>query len=175
MHDPIDHVRDRLGRQDQRLTPQRETVLRVLLEHANEHLTAEEVYLEARGAAPDLGMATVYRTLDLFERLGVVHRLDAGQGVARYEFRPEGEGHYHHHLICLECGRILEFERDLLEPVERAVEKETGFLVIDHSLLLFGLCPDCRRTGPDAPSQGASPPRPDVGERDPGASPGASS
>lgn len=152
MPDAVDRVRKRLARQDQRLTPQRETVLRVLLDHPNTHMTAEEVYLEARNAAPDLGMATVYRTLDLFERLGVVRRLDAGQGVARYEVHSEGEGHYHHHLICLECGRILEFDRDLLERVERAVERESGFQVLDHSLLLFGLCPDCRRKVPAAQS-----------------------
>lgn len=163
MTDAVDHVREQLARQDQRLTPQRETVLRVLLDHPNLHLTAEEVYLKARNAAPDLGMATVYRTLDLFERLGVVRRLDAGQGVARYEFHSESEGHYHHHLICLECGCILEFDRDLLERVERAVERESGFQVLDHSLLLFGLCPDCRRkvaaagrtTGEEEPSSPA--------------------
>src|SRR5690606_40342080 len=89
MSDPIEYVRERLAQQDQRLTPQRETVLRVLLDHADTHLTAEEVYLEARNRAPELGLATVYRTLDLFARLGVVRRLDAGEGVARYEFHPE--------------------------------------------------------------------------------------
>lgn len=145
MSDPIEYVRERLAQQDQRLTPQRETVLRVLLDHADTHLTAEEVYLEARNRAPELGLATVYRTLDLFARLGVVRRLDAGEGVARYEFHPEGAGHYHHHLICLECGQILEFEQDLLDRVERAVERETGFRVVDHSLLLFGLCPNCQK------------------------------
>lgn len=147
MGDAIKYVREQLARQDQRLTPQRETVLRVLLDHPDTHLTAEEVYLKARSLSPELGMATVYRTLDLFARLGVVRRLDAGQGVARYEFHPEGAGHYHHHLICLECGRILEFAQDLLDRVERAVERETGFQVVDHSLLLFGYCPNCQKAG----------------------------
>lgn len=144
MSDPIEYVRERLAQQDQRLTPQRETVLRVLLDHADTHLTAEEVYLEARNRAPELGLATVYRTLDLFARLGVVRRLDAGEGVARYEFHPEGAGHYHHHLICLECGQILEFEQDLLDRVERAVERETGFRVVDHSLLSSASVPTAR-------------------------------
>lgn len=158
MGDAIKYVREQLARQDQRLTPQRETVLRVLLEHPDTHLTAEEVYLKARSLAPELGMATVYRTLDLFARLGVVRRLDAGQGVARYEFHPEGAGHYHHHLICLECGRILEFAQDLLELVERAVERETGFQVVDHSLLLFGFCPVCQKAA-------GSPTSPETQER----------
>ncbi|HEX6972214.1 MAG TPA: Fur family transcriptional regulator [Limnochordia bacterium] len=138
----IEQVRGRLAGLDYRLTPQREAVLSVFMQRPNTHLSAEEVYLATKEVQPDIGLATVYRALELFEKLGILHKLDDADGQSRFEFT-EGDGHYHHHLICFGCGKIIHYMNDLLEPVEARIERETGFSIVDHSLRFFGYCSDC--------------------------------
>ncbi len=138
------NVRKLLKEKDLRLTPQREAVLQILLEGQEEHLTAEDIYDRTRDHHPDIGLATIYRSLDLFEELGLVSRLDFGTGGRRYEFSLDQDRHYHHHLICLDCGSIFEFNEDLLEDLEAIIGNENGFRVVDHSLRFFGYCRDCQ-------------------------------
>jgi Fur family ferric uptake transcriptional regulator len=138
-------LRDLLRERDLRLTPQREAVLDVLLQNRERHMTAEDIYAETRDSYPEIGLATVYRTLELFVDLGLVSRLDLGQGGARFEYAAREEQHYHHHMICLGCGKITEFDQDLLEDVERKATKETGFQITDHSLRFYGYCPECQK------------------------------
>ena len=142
----LEAARHRLETRGVRLTPQRRAVLEVLAEHPDHHFSAHQLYERARRRAPALGLATVYRTLLLFEQAGVVSRLNVGEEEDRFEFGLEG-GHYHHHLVCLGCGRILEFKEDLLEELERRIEAETGFRVVDHSLHFTGYCARCRGKG----------------------------
>ena len=92
----------------------------------------------------EIGLATVYRNLELLEKLGIIHRFDYGDGQNRYEINMGEEEHYHHHLICRKCGAIGEFHSDLLESIERRIADETGFEVTDHCLRFFGLCAKCR-------------------------------
>ncbi|MBE3597288.1 MAG: transcriptional repressor [Limnochordaceae bacterium] len=141
-------ARRRLEASGVRVTPQRLAVVEVLAAHPDRHFSALELYENARRAHPDLGLATVYRTLPLLEQAGVANRLNVGEEEDRFEFGLE-KGHYHHHLICLGCGRIFEFKEDLLEPLERRIEAETGFRVVDHSLHFTGYCPECRAAGRD--------------------------
>lgn len=121
-------------------------MLEALADQPDHHFSAQELYERARRRFPALGLATVYRTLLLFERAGVVSRLNVGEEEDRFEFGLE-LGHRHHHLLCLGCGRILEFKEDLLDDLERRIEAETGFRVADHSLHFTGYCPDCRAAG----------------------------
>lgn len=143
LDDWLAEIRRAVEARDQRLTPQRQVVLQVLAAGGDHHLSAEEIHEQARIRQPDIGLATVYRTLELFENLGVVSRLEVG-GETRFELNRERDLHYHHHLICLNCGRIQEFREDLLDEVERRVEGETGFTIIDHNLRFFGYCRHCR-------------------------------
>ena len=140
-----DWVRTRLEQNSHRLTPQREAVVDVLIANANGHLSAEEIYMHTKELHSEIGLATVYRNLELLEMLGIIHRFDYGDGQNRYEIRMrEGEEHYHHHLICKQCGFIDEFDSDLLEAIEKRIAEETGFDVTDHCLRFFGLCTKCR-------------------------------
>lgn len=140
----IKRVRERLGELAYRLTPQREAVLDVFVRRPDTHLSADQVYLETKKAQPDIGLATVYRALELFEKLGVLHKLEDADGQSHFEFT-DGEGHYHHHLLCFGCGKILHYTKDLLEGVEEQVTRETGFKIVDHSLRFFGYCSECER------------------------------
>lgn len=140
----LSDIKELLAEKDMRLTPQREAILRVLVKGADLHLSADEIYRRTKEECPDIGLATVYRALDIFESLGIIHKLQFGEEGSRYEFNPEFEKHYHHHLICLSCGGIFEFNEDLLDDIEEAISERTGFQVVDHSLRVYGYCRNCR-------------------------------
>lgn len=140
----ITQVRDLLKEKEFRLTPQREAILRILLENEENHMTAEDIYAYTRERNPEIGLATVYRTLELFEGLGVISRLDFGEGGRKYEFAGDRDKHYHHHLLCLGCGEITEFNEDLLEDLEERIARQSDFKIVDHSLRFFGYCKQCR-------------------------------
>ncbi|MDI6878782.1 MAG: Fur family transcriptional regulator [Desulfitobacteriaceae bacterium] len=127
-----------------KLTPQRQTVLKIFLKHADQHLSAEDVYQLVKPLYPDIGMATVYRTLDIFADLGVLQKNDFGDGRSRYEFSRQDEHHHHHHLICLRCGSVSEFDDDLLESLETMIGKRNKFKVVDHVLKFYGYCEKCQ-------------------------------
>ncbi len=139
-----DWVRSELGKSSYRLTPQREAVVDVLIANADGHLSAEEIFMHTKQLYADIGLATVYRNLELLEKLGIIHRFEYGDGQSRFEIKlGEDEEHYHHHLICGQCGSIGEFKSDLLETIEKRIAEETGFKVTDHCLRFFGICAQC--------------------------------
>lgn len=143
-----DRIRARLEKESLRLTPQRAAVVNVLIANADDHLSAEEIYMHTKELHKEIGLATVYRNLELLEKLEIIHRFDYGDGQSRYEIRlDDGEEHYHHHLICKKCGFIDEFHSDLLEAIEKRIEEEKDFEVTDHCLRFFGLCAKCRTNG----------------------------
>ncbi|MDI6870687.1 MAG: Fur family transcriptional regulator [Bacillota bacterium] len=133
----------RLADADYRLTPQRALILRLLFEHQGEHLSAEELHALVGRTNPEVGLATVYRTLELLTELRVLQAVDLGDGRARYELAGE-DRHSHHHLLCLSCGRVEEVRDDLLERLEQSVEAEHGFAILDHQVKFVGLCRECR-------------------------------
>ena len=101
--------------------------------------------MQTKKIYPEIGLATVYRNLELLEKLNIIHRFDSGDGQSRYEIRLGTEDqHFHHHLICEQCGSIGEFKTDLLETIEKRIADETGFEVTDHCLRFFGICAVCR-------------------------------
>jgi len=145
MNKVIYDVEEKLKSREYKLTSRREHILRVLLENKDKHLSAEEVYNLVKIKAPDVGLATVYRTLELFCEFDIIHSMDFGDGRKRYEFGDgEAEGHHHHHLICLRCGVILEVEEDLLEDLETRVKRDMDFEVHNHQLKIFGHCRNCK-------------------------------
>lgn len=141
-----------LKEKDFRLTPQREAILRILLSGEINHMTAEEIYTVTRDKNPEIGLATVYRTLDLFENLGIVSRLDFCEGGRKYELSSDKERHYHHHLVCLSCGEIIEFNEDLLDDLEDRIASQSKFKITDHSLRFFGYCQGCREPQNESPA-----------------------
>ncbi|WP_347862810.1 Fur family transcriptional regulator [Salimicrobium sp. PL1-032A] len=144
MEHRLERIKKQLHSQSYKLTPQREATVRVLLENEADHLSAEDVYLLVKEKAPEIGLATVYRTLELLSELKVVDKINFGDGVSRYDLRKEGAEHFHHHLVCTECGSVEEVEEDLLEEVEKIVEKDWKFQVKDHRLTFHGVCRVCQ-------------------------------
>lgn len=144
MENRIEKIKKQLHSQSYKLTPQREATVRVLLEHEEDHLSAEDVYLLVKEKSPEIGLATVYRTLELLSELKVVDKINFGDGVSRYDLRKEGAEHFHHHLVCVECGSVKEIEEDLLGDVEEIVESQWEFKVKDHRLTFHGICKQCQ-------------------------------
>lgn len=142
MQERMDQIKQQLHTENFKLTPQREATLRVLLENEEAHLSAEEIFMLVKQKAPDIGLATVYRTLDLLCDLKIIEKLNFGDGVARYEFRSEDHPHHHHHLICLKCGSLFEIE-DLLDDLEERVERDHKFKIVDHRVSFLGYCSSC--------------------------------
>ncbi|MFV0560854.1 MAG: Fur family transcriptional regulator [Enterococcus sp.] len=128
-----------------KLTPQREATVLVLLENEKDHLSAEEIFFLVKKKSPEIGLATVYRTLEILTELKIIDKVSFNDGVARYDLRKEGAKHFHHHLLCLECGNIEEVEEDLLTEVEQVVEQRYNFLVKDHRLTFHGICEACSK------------------------------
>ncbi|PRO66762.1 Fur family transcriptional regulator [Alkalicoccus urumqiensis] len=150
MEQRIDRIKKQLQSQSYKLTPQREATVRVLLEHEDDHLSAEDVYMLVKEKYPEIGLATVYRTLELLTELKVVDKINFGDGVSRYDLRQEGAAHFHHHLVCLECGAVDEIQEDLLGDVEDEVEKRWNFQIKDHRLTFHGICHRCHSEDPSS-------------------------
>ncbi|MBO8154881.1 MAG: transcriptional repressor [Bacillaceae bacterium] len=150
MEHRLEKIKKQLHSQSYKLTPQREATVRVLLEHEEDHLSAEDVYLLVKEKSPEIGLATVYRTLELLSELKIVDKINFGDGVSRYDLRKEGAEHFHHHLVCIECGSVEEIEEDLLGDVEKIVENDWQFKVKDHRLTFHGICRKCQDNGSDS-------------------------
>jgi len=145
MKQRIERIKKQLHAKSYKLTPQREATLTVLLEREEDHLSAEEVFLLVKEKAPEIGLATVYRTLELLSELKIVDKINFGDGVSRYDLRKEGVEHFHHHLVCMDCGSVEEIIEDLLSDVEKIVEDEWKFQVKDHRLTFHGICKQCQK------------------------------
>ena len=118
-----------------RMTDQRRVVARVL-SLAHDHPDVEELYRRAHDADPHISIATVYRTVKLFEDAGILERHDFRDGRARYEEVPEN---HHDHLIDIQTGSVIEFRNEEIEKLQRRVAEELGFELVDHRLELYGV------------------------------------
>jgi Fur family ferric uptake transcriptional regulator len=130
-------------------TRQRDEIVRALRE-AGAHVTVDELYRRVRQKNPNLGYATVYRTLRLLSESGWASARRFGDRTARFEHRVEGE--HHDHLICLRCGKIQEFENDRLEELQERIARQQGFQVREHKLELYGYCQECAENQKTSPS-----------------------
>ena len=127
-----------------KVTNQRLLVLETIAGHPGEHLTAEEIYELAKEQYPEIGLATIYRTVQVLVELNVIDKVSFDDGFVRYELgSAKADSHHHHHAICQECGRVLAFEGDLLETLEQALYDTMGFVVTDHEVKLTLYCKDC--------------------------------
>jgi Fur family ferric uptake transcriptional regulator len=118
-----------------RMTEQRRVIARVLSE-AEDHPDAEELYRRASAIDPHISIATVYRTVKLFEDAGILERHDFRDGRSRYEEVPDS---HHDHLIDLQTGRVIEFRNEDIERLQRLIAEELGFELVDHRLELYGV------------------------------------
>ena len=123
-----------------RLTPQRMMVVDVL-HHAEHHISAEEIFSKVKKSYPYANISTVYRTLDLMKRLGLVTEIDTGEGFLRYHHREKG---HHHHLICTICGKQFELPESLLVNLQKTISRDYKFDPNLNHLAIFGICADCK-------------------------------
>ncbi|GAU76951.1 Fur family transcriptional regulator [Fusibacter sp. 3D3] len=127
-----------------KLTPQRLAIINAIEENKGKHLNTEEIYDIVKQRNPEMGLATVYRTLQMLDELEVVSSLNLEDGCVRYELYCDDGSHHHHHLICSSCGAVIEVEGDLLDQLEAKIEKEYDFKIVDHKLKFYGLCSKCK-------------------------------
>ena len=135
-----------------RMTVPREAIVNVLSK-TSKHLSAEDVYMAVHKAYPNVGLTTVYRTLELLVQMGLVFKFDFGDGRARYELSegPKGERH-HHHLVCTNCRRVVDYtdfideEVELLNRTEKGLSKKFNFKITNHLIQFYGLCDRCKKT-----------------------------
>ena len=144
-----EEFKELLKKKGLKVTNQRLLVLEVLADHRDRHMTAEDIYELVKEDYPEIGLATIYRTVQLLLEMQLVDRINLDDGCVRYEMGQDTDGdmcgkHHHHHLICNTCGKVLPFKDDLLEELERHIEEETGFHVVNHELKFYGQCQECR-------------------------------
>ncbi|SEM66420.1 Fur family transcriptional regulator, ferric uptake regulator [Ligilactobacillus sp. WC1T17] len=128
-----------------KLTPQRRATVELLLKYQTQHLTAEEIYALLKQNHPNVGLATVYRTLDMLTDVQVVNKIIFEDGMVRFDLKTQDHGHFHHHLICNICGRVQEIHEDLLVDIEKEIKQKYRFEVADHRLTFLGICDRCRQ------------------------------
>lgn len=128
-----------------KITAQRQAVLDIIEQNKGDHLNTQEIHELVKKDCPDIGIATVYRTLLLLEKMHMVDKINLDDGFARYELSRDNKEHGHHHLICLSCGTVDEFKDDLLDKLEEKIENTKNFMVIDHSVKIYGYCKKCKK------------------------------
>ena len=140
----FEYLREKLKEKGYKLTPQRRSILDIILETEGKHLSAEEIYELVKDKCPDIGLATVYRTMQIFDEVGLVYKHNFDDGRSRYELNHHNQDHQHHHLICVGCNKLIEVEEDLLEQLEDSIEKKYNFKINNHNVKFFGYCEKCR-------------------------------
>lgn len=121
-----------------RITPQRHAILEFLIS-SESHPTADEIYKALEADFPNMSVATVYNNLRVFRNAGLIKELTYGDSSSRFDFVT----HDHYHIICDECGTIVDFHHPGLEEVEHLASHVTGFKVNSHRLEVYGTCPEC--------------------------------
>ena len=130
-----------------KLTPQREKIVEILVENEDKHLSAEELYFILKEKTPDIGIATVYRTLDIFYELKILEKISFSNGVSKYHLRQSVDGQLHHHLICTNCNTIEKVSNPIFNKLIEYMKKEYSFEVQDNSLAFYGTCAKCKTKG----------------------------
>jgi Fur family transcriptional regulator, ferric uptake regulator len=134
------------------VTPQREAVADVLFSSTG-HLSVEDIEAELRGTGERIGKATIYRTVEILVRSGLVEEHDFGEGFRRYEHL-FGSNPVHEHLICVNCHHVVEFQSPDVVRVQEEAAREHGFIPTRHRLEIYGLCSGCQGKGVKLPDEG---------------------
>ena len=128
-----------------RLTPQREKILNTFqnLPKGN-HLSAEDLHEKLKAEGEDISLSTIYRTLKLMARMGILRELELAEGHKHYEIN-EPSPHHHHHLICVRCNKTIEFKSDSVLKVGAKTAQKEGYHLLDCQLTIHAVCPKCQR------------------------------
>jgi Fur family transcriptional regulator, ferric uptake regulator len=135
-------LKNRLRDWSRKITGPRAAILEILRAHPHP-LTNREIFSEMPKGQCDL--ATIYRSMHLLEKMGMVKRFDFGDGAARFELVGENDDGHHHHLVCTNCSEVVEIEECFPEKIERRIAAKNKFKAVTHKLEFFGICPECQR------------------------------
>lgn len=135
-------LREHLASHKMKNTRQRELILETFLKIGG-HVSAEELYNKVSKRDPTIGLATVYRTLNLLCQSGIAQQREFGEGYTLFEIVRDYK--HHDHLICTKCGKIIEFENCNIERLQEKVAKENEFTIYTHKLEIYGLCGECKK------------------------------
>ncbi len=124
-----------------KVTLPRMKILELLEASKTRHQTAEDIYKALLDAGEEIGLATVYRVLTQFEAAGLVNRHHFEGGQAVFEIN---EGKHHDHLVCVKCGKVIEFMDNLIEERQKKIAEDNGFKITEHSLIIYGHCKSCK-------------------------------
>jgi Fe2+ or Zn2+ uptake regulation protein len=141
MNKGFDRFEDYLRGHGLKMTRARENVFREILSTPGVHPNAEEIHRRLRAKKKPVGLATIYRTLNLLVRSGLVTAIDLGESHSHFE--PDWNRISHGHLICLSCGRVQEFSHAEIQAAIKRIGKEKGYLLDKFSIQVFGYCHDC--------------------------------
>jgi Fur family ferric uptake transcriptional regulator len=137
----ISALKNRLHGEARKFTVPRAAILEILRQHPHP-LTNKEIFSEMPKGSGDL--ATIYRSMHLLEKMGMVKRFEFGDGAARFELVAEGDDGHHHHLVCTKCSDIVEIEECFPERIEKKIAAKNRFKAVTHKLEFFGICPACQ-------------------------------
>jgi Fur family transcriptional regulator, ferric uptake regulator len=136
----LDDIVARLRQAGHKITTQRVAIIKIVIE-SDELLTPSALYKKARDLDPEVGEVTVYRTLDILSQLGLVCMVHTGENTHSYIGRP---AEHHDHLICSECGKVVNFTDCNISKLEKRLVGETGFAINEHRLDFYGKCRECK-------------------------------
>jgi Fur family transcriptional regulator, ferric uptake regulator len=135
------NLTEELTRQGYRMTPQRMMIVDAI-EHAENHISAEDIFKQVVAKYPNVNVSTVYRTLELLEKRGLVTKTE--MGVGHIVYHPLEKGH-HHHLICRECGSVVNLDESVLTPLQESLQQNYQFTADLRHLGIMGLCAECNK------------------------------
>jgi Fur family transcriptional regulator, ferric uptake regulator len=140
-----DALRAELHEKGWRLTPQREIILKVFQElESGKHLSAEDLQGVLDGEGRQISLSTIYRTVKMMSRMGILRELELAEGHKHYEIN-QPSPHHHHHLICVSCNNTIEFRNDSVLKIGDKTAKKEGYHLLDCQMTIHAVCPACQR------------------------------
>ncbi len=138
--EPLDNTN--LKKAGLKITIPRLKILEIMEKSKEHHLSAEDIYRVLLESGEEIGLATVYRVLTQFEEAGLIvrHNFEGGQSVFELD-----HGMHHDHLVCVQCGHVVEFVDPAIEKRQQEIAKNAGYTITDHSLNIYGLCKRCQK------------------------------
>ena len=136
-------LKNRLRGQALKITGPRAAILEILRQHAHP-LTNREILSEMQKGSGRCDLATIYRSMHMLEKMGMVKRFDFGDGAGRFELVGENDDGHHHHLVCTKCAEVVEIDECFPREIEKQIATKNRFKAVTHKLEFFGICPECQ-------------------------------
>ncbi|AND83951.1 transcriptional repressor [Clostridium tyrobutyricum] len=139
-----DELKKKLEDKGYKFTSQREVVIEVFKENKGKHLKVEQVYNYVKEKQYKIGFATIYRTLSLLEKMGIIGKLEIEDGPALYEYSDQIEKGKKCHMICIKCNSVIDIDKSMFDCLEERIKKQYGFKLESSILDFYGICKNCR-------------------------------